>query len=446
MGRSLDKSKAWWKRAEKVLAGGAATLSKNPDRFAQGVTPLVLTHGKRGAVWDVDGNKYLDTIGALGPVILGYDDPQVYAAVISQARQGVSFSLPHVLEIEVAEILVDAIPSCEMIRFGKNGADATQAAVRLARHVTGKQHIICSGYHGGHDWYMASTDKANGILPQVKEYTHQCRWQDGAQFDELCDLTDRDLAAIIVEIPPPVWGTDHVQDYFDWLVSLQRHAHDTGAVFILDEVVTGFRYGIGGAQAFYGIVPDLTCLGKAMANGYPLAALGGRRDLMQHFANGEVFFSTTYGGEAVSLAAARATLLKLHAPSVLRDLHYAGELLGMRLAKLLEDTGMPATLTGTPGRLVLTWHDTAQAKANIYKTLWLAGTIAQGVLHGGPLFPMACWRDADVDLIMRGARMTCETIAAYMATDTLEAALGEIPPIQDVFGQRYVQKEQYVKS
>ena len=208
----------------------------------------------------------------------------------------------HPLEVEVAEALIEVIPCAEQVRFAKNGADATNGAIRAARALTGREHVIATGYHGYHDWFIASTELNAGVPGHDRELIQAVPFGDLAALEA---ALEPHVAAVIMEIP----GSEPPDGYLQAAIDL---AHSRGALFVLDEIVTGFRYALGGAQERYGIRPDLACFGKGMANGFPLAAVVGSADAMRAFER--IFFSMTYSGETVSLAAALATL-KCCAPS-----------------------------------------------------------------------------------------------------------------------------------
>lgn len=445
---NLDNSFALWERAQGVLAGGPATLSKHPARFAYGVSPIFLDYGDGYTVTDVDDNTYLDMIGALGPILLGYNNLRVNDAVKIQVRKGVSFSLPHRLEVEVAELLCAMIPCAEQVRFCKNGADATQAAVRVARRETGRQHVLCSSYHGHHDWYIASTDKRGGILPVVSEYTHQFQWGDIDAFCNLLAEFSGDVAAVIVEVPPGKWATqaEDAQKIQQFLRGVQLFAEARGIVFILDEVVTGFRYHEGGAQALYHVTPDLACIGKGMANGYPLAAVCGRRDLMHHFEDGEVFLSTTNGGEAVSLAAAKATLQQVAGGHVVPTIHEVGTKIGNALERVFALFNLPVELWGTPARMVLKWLPAGDIPLAALKTLWLQETVTRGILFGVPIFPTVAMHtpltgDMVTNRIETVAGLACATIRQAIDEGDVTPYL-RCPVVEDVFDRRLHAEEQ----
>ena len=308
---------AWLRRAEALIPGASQTFSKGPNQFVRGASPLFLERGEGARVWDMDGNEYLDFTMALCAVSLGYADPDVNAAVARQLERGVLFTLAHPLEAEVAEQLCRLIPCAEMVRFGKNGSDATSGAVRLARAFTGRDVIAAFGYHGWQDWSIGTTTRNAGVPKAVRELTCTFTYNRIETLERIFDEHPGQVAAVIMEpvgIEPPRSG---------FLESVRELCSRRGALLIFDEIVTGFRLALGGAQEHFGVLPDLACFGKGMSNGFPLSALVGRRDIMRMLE--EVFFSFTAGGEAASLAACLATLSKLERCAAVPQLWRQGE-------------------------------------------------------------------------------------------------------------------------
>ncbi len=431
------KCAALWHRGQQVLAGGPATLSKHPSRFAAGISPLALETGAGPYVTCADGHTYLDTIAALGPVLLGYNDVRVTQAVGGQLLQGVvSSSLMTRLEVEVAEMLCAMIPGAEQVRYGKNGKDVTEAAVRLVRHVTGHRHVIYVGYSGGYSDYLITTDKAGGILPHLAMYNHQIPWRDFEALMDILASCDHDLAGIMVEVPSESPGTTR-EDTRQVLANYQGQAASHRGLFILDNIVTGFRLGLGGALSYYGIQPDLATHSKAIANGYPLSALTGPRTLMQAFANGKVFLSTTFAGEATALAAAQATLTVLRETDALVQLQQHGEALHQRLQDMAIQLRIPMTLYGDFSRMSLKWHDVPRvATAHELYTLWLQEMIKRGVLCNVPLFSMCCWDQGIVDAILFAAIEAFAVIGSVIHGARSIAEVLEVPIIGSVFNVR----------
>lgn len=319
-------------RALKTVPLGSQTFSKSYQGWVVGVSPLIAERGKGARVYDVDGNGYIDYVMGLMPIILGYSDPHVDAAIVRQLERGITFSMATALEAELAEKLAQLIPCAEMTRFGKNGSDATTGAIRLARAYTGRDMIAVAGYHGWHDWYIGSTEKHIGVPDAVRGLTVTFGFNDAASLDEVISRHGDRLAAIILE------PTGKVAPLPGYLQTVRAAADRCGALLVFDEIITGFRVALGGAQAHYGVTPDLACFGKAIANGMPLSALVGKREFMQLLS--KVFVSSTFGGEALSLAAALATIEKLERDTVVPRLWALGERLKTALNGTIAQRGM----------------------------------------------------------------------------------------------------------
>ena len=291
----------WRSRAAGVIPGGSSTGSRRPDVLygSRAFDRALPTHYERADgcyLWSPDGRRFLDCGMALGAVGIGYADASVTRAVIAAASSGNISALPHRLEVEVAEKLVHVIPSAEQVRFLRTGAEANAAAIRLARTLTGREHVIACGYFGWLDW----CSDAAGVPASVQRAVSWVPFNDIEALDRAVSQCDTPPAAIIIE--PLVHDLANVS----WLESARRHADRTGAVLIFDEVKTAFRVRTGGVQELTGVTPDLTTLGKAMANGYPLAAVVGRIAVME--AAQRTWISSTAATESTGLAAAKAVL------------------------------------------------------------------------------------------------------------------------------------------
>jgi glutamate-1-semialdehyde aminotransferase len=267
----IAQSDALYARAAGLIPAHTQTLAKGPTQYVEGVAPKYLRRGLGARVWDVDGNEYIDFNAGVGPISLGYGYEAVNAAIAAQLADGISFSLTHPLEVEVAELLRDCLPGAEAVRYSKTGAEATSAAVRLARAYTGREKILCCGYHGWHDWYIGVTARDLGIPTAVKALTYTFAYND---IDSLTTALDDDTAAVILE--PMTF--DFPQNNF--LQQVREVCDANGSLLIFDEMWTGFRWALGGAQAYFGVTADLACFSKAVANGMPLAVLAGRAEAM----------------------------------------------------------------------------------------------------------------------------------------------------------------------
>ncbi|HLW95891.1 MAG TPA: aminotransferase class III-fold pyridoxal phosphate-dependent enzyme, partial [Solirubrobacteraceae bacterium] len=404
---------------QRVIRAGTQTLSKGPSQFVDGVSPKYLARGKGCHVWDVDGNEYIDYPMALGPILLGYDYPPVTAAVIAQIHEGTTFTLMHPKEVELAERLVDVIPCAERVRFAKNGADATGGAVRAARALTGREHVIATGYHGYHDWYIATTERNAGIPRLHVELTHSVPFNDLAALEAA--LSAHEVAAVVMELP----GTEPDEGYLQAAIDA-THRH--GALFVLDEIVTGFRYALGGAQELYGIRPDLACYGKGVANGYPLSAIVGSAAAMEAFE--EIFFSMTYSGETVSLAAALATLDVIESEPVLEHIWARGEQLRGGVRRLGEQVSFDVSLGGNPPRSGITFGGSYDAAPIELRALFLQEAHKRGVLFGVPIFPTYSHTEADIERTLSVVEAAFERMeAAYVAGDVASQLEGPAPGV-----------------
>ncbi|KNZ42660.1 aspartate aminotransferase family protein [Acetobacterium bakii] len=295
------KSNELLKKARELTPLGAQTYSKSFRYYCEGYSPSFIERGKGSHLWDVDGNEYIDFVCALGPITVGYNDERINEAIIKQLEKGIIFSQPSPISIELAEKLVEIIPCAEMVRFVKNGSDATEAAVRLARAYTGKDIIVSCGYHGMHDWYIGSTANHRGIPKEIRQLTKSVDYNNAGALEKLLSEYEGQIAGVILE---PIQGNGPEEGY---LQRLRELTQENGAVLIFDEVVSGFRYAMGGASELYNVAPDLIAFGKGMANGMPISAVAGKKEIIDLISEG-VFVSTTFGGETLSMAAAIKTI------------------------------------------------------------------------------------------------------------------------------------------
>mgnify|MGYP003969777679 CR=1 FL=1 len=369
------KSEQLLDRALESIPLASQTFSKSFTQYPRGASPFFIEKGKGSKVWDVDGNEYIDFVNSLAAVTLGYCDKDVDKAVQDQMKNGVTFSLPHILEMEVAEKLIEIIPCAEKVRFAKNGTDATSASIRIARAYTGKEHIAICGYHGWQDWYIGSTTRDLGVPQSVKELTHKFEYNNIESLEKI--FQEHELACVIME---PM-NVEYPQDNF--LEKVKELTHKNNALLIFDETITGFRYSLGGAQELFNVIPDLATFGKGMANGYPLSAVVGRNEIMQKVE--DIFFSGTFGGETLSLASAKVIIDKYKKYNVVKHFEEVGIDLLMRLNRLIDDNDLNDIFwtSGHPSWSFL--HIKEQEKYNTFeiKTFFLQEMLKQGVLTLG---------------------------------------------------------------
>ena len=340
----ISKSAALLERARGVIPAMTQTLAKGPGQHSAGVCPAYLVRGRGDRVWDADGNEYIDFTMGVGPISLGYCYDAVDKAILEQLGSGITFSLMHPLEVEVAELVRRVVPHAEAVRFSKTGADVTSAAVRLARAFTGKTNIVCCGYHGWHDWYISTTDRSAGIPDAAHAMTYTFAYNN---ISSVIEAVDADTACVILE---PMVFEEPTNNFLHDLRSL---CTEKGILLIFDEMWTGFRLALGGAQQCFGVRADLCTFSKAVANGMPLSILTGRMDVMR-LLDHDVFFFTTFGGETLSLAAARATILELERLRVPEILHERGTRFQTDLNTVLRQRGMTyLKCIGAPCRTML---------------------------------------------------------------------------------------------
>lgn len=427
--RPLAQSQAWLERSKKVIPGCAQTFSKGYTQYVQGVAPIFLQRGKGCRVWDVDGNEYIDYVQGLLPNILGYAHDEVNAAASAQLAEGHSFSLPHPLEVQLAERLTRLIPCAEMVRFGKNGSDVTSGAVRAARAFTGRDRIACCGYHGWQDWYIGSTTRNAGVPKAVRDLTHPFPYNDLASLEKVLEKHPGEFAAVIME---PV---NFVEPAHGFLEGVKHIAQRHGALLIFDEICVGFHFGLGGAQKLFGVTPDLACFGKAMGNGFPISCVLGRSDVMRTF--DEIFFSFTFAGEVASMAAAMKVLDILEQTDSLARLESNGRMLQDGINAMAKEAGLGQRIraVGRPQWSLLKFADENGADSPLLKNLFQQEAVKRGVLVLVTHNVTAAHDSAAIHQTLEVYAEVLKTLASWMA-DANPARFLEGPMTQPVFRVR----------
>jgi len=418
----IKKSDEYYQKALNLIPAVTQTLAKGPGQNIKGVAPKYLVKGKGSQVWDADGNEYLDYLMAIGPLSLGYAYGKVDEAIKKQLEDGITFSLMHPLEVEVAELINQVVPNAESVRYSKTGADVTSAAVRVARAFTGREKILCCGYHGWHDWYIAVTDRNKGIPQSIQDLTFTFNYND---IQSVKDSIDSDTAAVILE--PFVFE----EPKNNFLQELRDVCTANGTLLIFDEMWTGFRIAVGGAQEYFGVKADLACFSKAVANGMPIAILTGRKDLMSLFEK-DVFFFTTFGGEALSLAAAKATITELKEKNVPAQLAKQGKKLKDGYNKIAQELGMNYTkCSGFDCRTIMTF-DASVGNLLEMKSLVQQEMIKRGILWGGFHNMSFSHTDDDVEYTLRVYREVLPILKKAVEEKNVKGYLrGE--PVEPVF-------------
>lgn len=427
--RLRAQSENWFHRAQRVIPGCAQTFSKGYNQHVQGVAPIFLERGEGCRVWDVDGNQYIDYIQGLLPNILGYDHGEVNAAVVLQLSQGHSFSLPHPLEVKLAERLVRLIPCAEMVRFGKNGSDATSGAVRAARAFTKRDRVACCGYHGWQDWFIGTTTRNAGVPIAVRELTHPFPYNNLAALENLLASRPNEFAAVIME------PFNFVEPAPGYLSGVKELAARHGAVLIFDEICSGFHFGLGGAQKRYGVTPDMACFGKAMGNGFPISCVVGSAKIMKIFE--EIFFSFTFAGELASMAAAMKVLDILESTDALTRMEANGRTLQDGVNMLAKHAGLSEQVTcvGHPSWSLMKFFDATGRDSFLVRSLFAQECAKRGVLLLSTHNMTAAHDGVAVDQTLKVYAEVFKTIGPWLDHPNPENRLeGKI--IQPVFSVR----------
>jgi len=384
------KSYKLYNRAQDLLLNGVLTLSKSPVSIGYGSCPVFADRAKGAYFWDADGNKYIDYPMALGPVVLGYAYKEVDSAVKKQMNRGVLYSLSNSRELELAELMCEIIPSAQKVRFLKSGSEAMSAAVRVARAYTGRDIVAVCGYHGWHDWTVIRTTRNSGVPGVLKNTIFEFTYNKIESLNKIFSEHPGKVAAVILE-PVGIYPPEN-----DFLRKVAVMARKNGALLIFDEIVTGFRLSLGGAQSYFSITPDLSAFGKAMANGYPISALVGRRDIMNSVED-SIFISSTYGGDLLSISAAIKTIEILKKDKVNKYILSLGQKLKNGLNREIRDNHIDAYCEGLNHKTFLVFNDMGGFPAKMIETVFRQECFFKGAFLGYGHFISFSHTEKDID-------------------------------------------------
>jgi glutamate-1-semialdehyde 2,1-aminomutase len=438
MSKSFEKSTEANKRLHDLIPGGAHTYAKGEDQYPFEMAP-VISHGDGAHVWDVDGNEYIEYGSGLRAVSLGHRHPRVLEAVRRELERGSNFVRPSIVELEAAERFLASVPTAEMVKFAKNGSDATTAAVKLARAVTGRPLVALCADHAFFsidDWFISRTAMKAGIPAEISELTVAFPYGDLAATEELLVRHEGQVACLILEAStqqdPPA----------GYLAGLRDLAHRYGALLIFDEMITGFRFSAAGAQGVYGVTPDLSTFGKALGNGFAVSALAGKREFMERGglrdSHERVFLlSTTHGAETHSLAAAIAVMDVYAEEDIAARLHDRGERLAQGVREVAAAAGVQdhVLVRGRECNLVFATLDEQLQPSQPYRTLFLRELLLGGVI--GPSFVVSsALTDQDIARTVEVVAGACAVYRRALDAGDPSAWMGA-RPVKPVF-RRYV--------
>ena len=368
---------------------------------------------------DVDGNEFIDFVCSLGPITVGYNDDRINEAIKKQLEKGIVFSQPSPISVELAEVLCEIVPCAQQVRFVKNGSDATSAAVRLARAYTGKDLILCSGYHGMQDWYIASTVNNKGIPKSISELVHSFEYNNLESLEELIDHYKDQIACVIIE---PIQGDGPKEGYLQAVRDVtQKH----GIVLIFDEVVSGFRYALGGASEYYNVIPDMASFGKGMGNGMPISAVAGRREIMEQIGTKGVFISTTFGGETLSMAAALETIKILKEEKAFDHFWHLGNMALEGFKKLIKEYELEKVVktSGLAPHCGLSFEGQGQLNYLDVQTVYLQRLAQEGILSIGINNVNLAHSEKEISALLDASKKAFEDLKVALDQDSLEGVL-----------------------
>ncbi|HEY2194950.1 MAG TPA: glutamate-1-semialdehyde 2,1-aminomutase [Actinomycetospora sp.] len=418
-GPSFTRSNELQSRLHNMVPGGAHTYARGDDQYPEDMAPII-ERGLGARVWDADGNCFVEYGMGLRAVTLGHRYAPVVDAVHDALTRGVSFTRPSTLEVAAAEDFLSLVPGAEMVKFAKNGSDATTAALRLARAVTGRELVAVADqpFFSTDDWFIGATGMPGGIPIPVRNATVRFTFNDLESLRAVIAAHPGRIAAVFMEA-----ATGVVAPSPGYLRAVRDLCTAEGIVLVFDEMITGFRWAAGGAQEVYGVVPDLSTWGKAMGNGFSIAALAGRRELMERGGldtdDERVFLlSTTSGPELVGLAAFRAVVEAYRTTDPVGAMARTGRRLAAEVSAVVGEAGLAEYLdvAGHPSCLVFRTRDADGLPSQEYRTLFLAELLRGGVL-GQSFVVSAAHTEADVDL-------TVEAVAAALPTYAKAVELG----------------------
>ncbi len=427
--RTIAKSSALYAKALSLIPNGVNLLSRKPCRFAEGVAPPAFERAKGAIAWDLDGNEYIDCDMSAGAVVLGHCDADVDEAVHRQVDCGTAFSQVNPVEVQLAELLVDVVPCAEMVRFGKSGGEADAVAVRIARGFTGRDKVAFCGYHGWHDWYLAANLQppealnrhlllgvpCTGVPRALAGTALPFKYNDIDSLREVFTRNSGEMACVIME----ACRFDFPDE--GYLAKVKDLTHEHGALLIFDEIVTGFRISLGGAQEYFGVIPDIAAFGKGMANGYPLTAVAGRKDVME--ASAEMFISSTFWDDACTAAAGLATITKMRREKVQDHLVRVGGRFRKEIARIAGKAGLNVRVISDESQPLLVFELDDPGTIRKIWTLFSQEMAVRGVFTAN-LFRMSyAHDDRIIDRVLEAAEGAMAVIKKALDSGNIDAYL-----------------------
>jgi glutamate-1-semialdehyde 2,1-aminomutase len=419
--RKFEKSEEVKKRALSVIPHQTGTFSRRSDSFVEGIFPSYIHTAEGSHFTDIDGNEYLDYLCGLGPITLGYNYKPVNDAIIDQLKQGILFSLPHPVEVECSEKISQVIPNADMVKFEKSGSNAVTAAVRASRYITKKNKIAYCGSGGvWHDWQAAMVSRDGGVPEFNKELIFVFDYNDVEGLEQIFEDNKGEIAAIVLE--PTVY--DKPTDNF--LQKVRKIANTNDAILILDEIVTGFRFDLGGCQKYFDLKGDFVCFGKGMGNGLPITAVTGKTEFMKVF--DELWVSSTNNSETLSLAGTIAVINEMQEKNTISSCWNQGKKLMQNWNKIVSSHDIKAKLEGYPVRMKMKCLDSSGKESMILKTIIMQEMVKRGIfMSQGVSFISYSHSSADIEYTINALEEICEIISKTNENELDKLLEGKMP-------------------
>ncbi len=417
MAKSLENSFNYLEKSKKLIPSLTQTFSRAAYTFVEGIFPVYAKNANGSHFTDVDENDYIDYLCGLGPIILGHCYPRVNDAIKEQLKSGILFSLPHKLEIDVSELVSNMVPSAEMVKFSKTGSGSATGAVRGARAITKKDKIAYCGSGGiWHDWYATIISRNQGVPEFNSNLILPFDYNDIDGLEYIFESNKDEIACVFME------ATIFDKPQGDFLKKVKKLTHENDAVLIFDEIVTGFRFANGGAQELFDVEPDITVLGKGIANGMPLSAVVGKSEYMKIF--DDVFFSTTFAGDTLSLAAAKATLMEIKEKPVIKNIWANGLHLMEEFNKITKENSLNIDLSGYPVRMKMNGKDSRGNDSVLIRSLLIQEMVKRGIfMHPGVEFISYSHSKEDIQQTLNAFEDSIAILRKAISEDKVESYL-----------------------
>ena len=422
MSRDLTNSKELQERAKNVIPHLTGTFTRSAHSFVEGVYPVYIKSAEGSHFTDVDGNKYLDYLCGIGPITLGYNYQKVNDAIIAQLKNGILFSLPHPLEVELSELISQTIPHAEMVKFEKTGSNAVTGAVRAARYITKRNKIAYCGSGGvWHDWWATVVSRDGGVPEFNRDLISIFDYNDIEGLEQIFENNPNQIAAIVLE--PTIFEKPQK----DFLKKVRKLADQNDTILILDEVVTGFRFDIGGAQKYFDIKGDLVCFGKGMGNGLPISAITGPAEFMKRF--DDLWVSSTNNPETLSMAGTKAVINEMKEKNTISHCWEIGTKLFNNWNRITEENNLNIKMIGYPIRMKIECKNSQDKISESLKALFLQEMVKKGIFFPpGQCFLSYSHSDDDINHTLQKLEQSCQEIKNKVKDDDYQAHLEGIPP------------------